>query len=326
MHLTRRGLLAGAAAMPVALSGLPARGQANWPANDIHVICGFAPGTGADIITRFFAERLRPFTKRSSVVENKPGAGATIAAEYVARAKPDGYTMLITPGSEFAGTPYLYKSLSHDPLKDFAPVTTLVRLPFILCVAQNSPINSVADFLKAMKEKGAKASYGYPNNLALVSGELLKARTGLESVQVAYKSTPDALNDLNNGVLDFIWADATFGLAQVAAGRLKMLAVTTRERSQLAPDTPTLQESGVPDYHVDAWFGAWYPAGTPQPIVTQTAKWLSEILAGDDAKTFFGTVARADLFPGTPESTAAFMKEEVARRAELYALAKIPRQ
>jgi len=326
MILTRREMLAGVAVAPVALTGMPAFGQGAWPSKEIHVICGYAPGTGADILVRYFAEKLRAYTKQPMVVENKPGAGTSIACEYVARAKPDGYTLFINPGNSLAGNPYLYKNLPHDVLNDFAPVTTLVKLPFVLCVPVNSPAKNMAEFLKLMKEKGDKASYGYPNNISLAAGELLKERTGIKAVGVAYKSTPEALNDMNNGLLDFLWSDATFGLAQARGGKMRVLAVTPNTRSGLDPSLPTMQESGAPNYHLEAWWGAWYPAKTPRPIVDQTAKWLNEILASPETKEFLAKNAPADPFPGTPESTFEYLKQDIPRWAEMFKLAKVERQ
>ena len=133
MKLSRRALLAAAAA-PLVLDRMPAFAQDGWPAKEIHIICGYAPGTGADAVVRFFAEQLKKKTDKPILVENKPGAGTSIASEYVSRAKPDGYTLFINPGNGLAGNPYLYKNLSHDVIKDFAPVTTLVKLPFVLAV------------------------------------------------------------------------------------------------------------------------------------------------------------------------------------------------
>ncbi len=326
MTISRRTLLRGAAATPFVIKGLPAFAQDAWPAKDIHVICGYAPGTGADIVVRLFSERLRAFTKQPMIVENKPGAGTTIAAEYVSRAKPDGYTLFINPGNGMAGNPYLYKRLSHDVLKDFADVTTLVKLPFLLCVSPNSPAKTMADFLKLMKEKGEKASYGYPNNISLAAGELLKERTGIKAVQVPYKSTPEALNDMNNGLIDFLWADATFGFGQAKGGKMRVLAVTPNTRSALDPSVPTVQESGVPNFHLEAWWGAWYPANTPKPIVDQMAKWLNEILASAEVKEYFAKTAPAEPFPGTPESCEEYLKQDIPRWAELFKLAKVEPQ
>ena len=326
MPITRRTLLGSSLAAPVILRALPSSAQDTWPARDIHVICGYAPGTGADIVVRLFSEKLRPFAKVTIVVENKPGAGTSIASEYVARAKPDGYTLFINPGNGLAGNPYLYKHLSHDVLKDFAAVTTLVKLPFLLCVAPTSPIKTMPEFLAAMKAKGEKASYGYPNNLALAAGELLKERTGMKAVQVPYKSTPEAMGDMNNGLIDFLWSDATFGLAQGKGGKMRVLATTSSARTGLDPNLPTVQESGVANYHLEAWWGAWYPANTPRPIVEQTATWLNAILDQPETKKYFAEVAPADPFPGTPESCLEYLKQDIPRWAEVFKLAKIEPQ
>ena len=200
------------------------------------------------------------------------------------RSKPDGYTLFINPGNGLASFPYLYKNLTHNVLTDLAPVTTLVKLPFCLAVAPNSPAKNMAEFLALIKQKGDKASYGYPNNLSLAAGELLNERMGLKAVGVAYKSTPEAMNDMTNGLIDYLFSDATFGLAQAKGGKMRMLAFTSAARSELDPNLPTMQESGVPNYNVTAWWGAWYPAKTPKPIIDQTSKWLNEILADPETK------------------------------------------
>ncbi len=326
MTVSRRTFLSGAAAAPFALNGLSAVAQEAWPAKEIHVICGYAPGTGADILVRYFAEKLRKYTNKPMLVENKPGAGTSIASEYTVRAKPDGYTLFINPGNGLAGFPYLYKNLTHNVLTDLAPVTTLVKLPFCLAVAPNSPAKNMAEFLELIKKKGDKASYGYPNNLSLAAGELLNERAGLKAVGVAYKSTPEAMNDMTNGLIDYLFSDATFGLAQAKAGKMRMLAFTSNERSQLDPNLPTMQESGVPKYNVTAWWGAWYPAKTPKPIIDQTSKWLNEILADPETKEFLAKTAPADPFPGTPESTLEYLKQDIPRWTELYTLAKVQPQ
>jgi tripartite-type tricarboxylate transporter receptor subunit TctC len=260
------------------------------------------------------------------IVENKPGAGTTIASEYVSRAKPDGYTLFINPGNGLAGNPYLYKNLSHDVLKDFAPVTTLVKLPFVLAVSPKSPAKNVSEFLALMKQKGEKSSYGYPNNISLASGELLKDRTGIQSVAVPYKSTPEAMNDMTNGLIDFLWSDITFALGQAKAGHMRLLGITSKERTTLDPSLPTLSESGVRDFALEAWWGAWYPANTPKPIVEQMSKWLNEMLTDPETKARLIKVSPSDPFPGTPESAYEYLKQDIPRWAEVFKLAKIERQ
>lgn len=307
-----------------ALAG-PTQAQ-EYPVKEIHVICGYAAGTGADLVVRFFAEELRKKADKPILVENKPGAGTTIASEYVSRAKPDGYTLFINPGNGMASNPYLYKNLSHDVLKDFAPITTLVKLPFVLAVSPKSPAKNVAEFLALMKQKGDKASYGYPNNISLAAGELLKDRTGLLSVQVPYKSTPEAMNDMTNGLIDYLWSDITFALGQAKQGNMRLLAVTSRERTNLDPTLPTLEESGVRDFSLEAWWGAWFPANTPKPIVEQVSKWFNEILADPAARERLAKVVPADPFPGTPASAYEYLKQDIPRWAEMFKLAKVERQ
>jgi tripartite-type tricarboxylate transporter receptor subunit TctC len=326
MNLTRRQWLLGAAGVPLASHPLRAFAQEDYPIREMHVICAYAAGTGADVVVRFFAEQLRKRAGKPMVVENKPGAGTSIASEYVARAKPDGYTLFITPGNGLAGNPYLYKNLSHDVVNDFAPVTTLVKLPFMLAVRPDSPAKSVQEFLALMKEKGEKASYGYPNNLSLAAGELLKERSGIKAVAVPYKSTPEALNDMTNGLIDFLWSDATFALGQAKGGKMRLLAVTSRERTGLDPSLPTLQESGVRDFHLEAWWGAWFPAKTPRLIIDKVAGWLNEALADPETREFLAKSAPSDPFPGTPESTLAYLKQDIPRWAEVFKIAKIEPQ
>ena len=225
-----------------------------------------------------------------------------------------------------AGNVYLYKNLGHDVIKDFAPVTTLIKLPFVLAVSANSPAKTVAELIALVKAKGDKSSFGAPTNLALAAGSLFNERTGLKSVPVNYKSTPEALNDLNNGFIDFVWSDATFALGQARQGHMRVLAMTTAERSSLEPSLPTLQDGGVPNFNLSAWWGAWYPAKTPQAIVDKMEAWLNQILAQQETKDYFGKTAPADLFPGTQASLLQYLKDDIPRWAEVYKLAKLEPQ
>ena len=230
MSLSRRVFLTTSLLAPAALRVRSAWAQ-DYPAREIHVICAYAPGTGADTLVRYLAEKLRVLAGKPMIVENKPGAGTSIAAQYVAHAKPDGYTLFLNPGNGMAGNVYLYKNLGHDVINDFAPITTLVKLPFVLAVPPASPAKSVAELITLLKEKGNKAFYGAPTNLARAAGELLNERAGLQAVPVPYKSTVEAMNDLNRGFIDYIWTDATFALGLARQDKLRVLAVTTQTRS-----------------------------------------------------------------------------------------------
>ena len=191
--LSRRQVLTsslGAALATPAVNRLMA--QEAWPAREIHAICMFPPGTGADILIRFYAKKLQDAVGKTVVVENKVGAFGNIATEYVARSKPDGYTIYIAPANLLAIAPHLYTKLNYDPLNDFEHVTTLFRLPFILTVAGNGPYKNVADLVAYLKEKGDKASYGSVSTVSLVSAELFKANFGLQTVEVKYKESQAA--------------------------------------------------------------------------------------------------------------------------------------
>jgi tripartite-type tricarboxylate transporter receptor subunit TctC len=298
----------------------------DYPVREIHVICAYAPGTGADTLVRYLAEKLRVLAGKPMIVENKPGAGTSIAAQYVAHAKPDGYTLFLNPGNGMAGNVYLYKNLGHDVINDFAPITTLVKLPFVLAVPPASPAKSVAELIALLKEKGNKAFYGAPTNLARAAGELLNERAGLQAVPVPYKSTVEAMNDLNRGFIDYIWTDATFALGLARQDKLRVLAVTTQTRSSLDPEIPTLQEAGVGNFHLEAWWGAWFPAKTPQPIVDQMAAWLNQIIADPETRQFLATSIPSEPFPGDPASLLAYLKDDIPRWAEAYRLSKIEPQ
>jgi tripartite-type tricarboxylate transporter receptor subunit TctC len=321
-----RHLFAAAAVVALSATTMQTARAQEWPSRDIKVLCAYAPGTGADIVVRYFAEKLRAHAKQTLVVENRVGAFTTIATDAVVRSRPDGYTLLITPGNALASLPALMKKLPFDPQKDLTPVTTLIKLPFLLVVDPKSPANTAVDLISQQRAKGDKGSYGYPNDLALSAGELLKERTGLKTVQVPYKSTPEALNDMAGGNIDYLWSDATFGLAQAKAGRMRVLAVTSATRSSLAPDVPTMQEAGVRDFDLVAWWGAYYPAGTPKPIVDKMSGWLNAILASDEAKAHFANVAPSETFPGTPESARDYLAKEIPKWGEAFRMAKIEPQ
>jgi tripartite-type tricarboxylate transporter receptor subunit TctC len=318
---------AAALALPgVALPG-PAQAQGFVPDREIRVICGYAAGTGADVIVRFFSEKIRPFANgKPVIVENKPGALTQIAAEGVTRAKPDGYTLFITAGnSTMASNPHLFKNIKYDPLKDFTPVTTLIKLPFMFVVAPKSPINSMADLKAHLEKKGEKGTYGYPNTFSLAATELYRTKLGLKTLGVAYKSTPESIPDLTNGELDFVMSDATFLLNQSRQGLVKALAVTTAERASVAPDLPGMKEIGVADYDLSAWWGAWLPPGAPAEIVNTYADWLNKVVAMPETKAFLNK-SGADPWLGSPKVLAEFTAADMKRWGEIIKLAKIEPQ
>lgn len=268
----------------------PAAADDAYPSQPIHVVLGFTAGSGADILTRYFTQKLQDIAKQPVIVDNKPGATGNIALRTVAEAKPDGYTILFTANSNMAGSRYLFKDLPFDTLKDFTPIASFAQITFVLCVAPKSPINTVAELTAHLKQKKDNL-YGYTNQTAQLSTEYYKQVAGVPAQPVPYKATADALRDLVEGQLDFMVFDGTFAAAQIKQGQLKALAVTTATRSPTLPDTPTMMEAGVPNYSFSPWWAAYAPKGTPQPIIDRLQGWMLQITATPETAQFLETVA-----------------------------------
>jgi tripartite-type tricarboxylate transporter receptor subunit TctC len=295
----------------------------DYPSREIRSICNFAPGSGADIIVRYYSDQLARLAGKPVVVENKPGAQGSIASAYVAKAAPDGYTIHITPASSTLATaPHIFKQLPFDPLRDFAPVTTINSLTFVIAVDAAKPVHSVADLISSLKLKPGHGFYGTLSNSGQVAAELLKAKTGLATVYVPFKATGDAFTNLLAGEIDFMSVDSTWARGQ---SRVRILAVTAAKRSATMPEIPTLAEAGVPGIDIAPWWGVVVPAGTPRPIVDKLAGWFNQITASEETRQFLARAA-LDPFPGSPEQMAALLKSEVERWGAFVKLAKIQPQ
>jgi tripartite-type tricarboxylate transporter receptor subunit TctC len=276
----------GAAALLSAINADFVRAQ-DYPNQDIHLICGFPPGTGADLVVRFYAEKIRALSGRTIVVQNKVGAQSNIATEFVARSKPDGYTLYPFAGTTIALTYHLFKNPPVDVGKALQVAATTGNLGFMLMVDADSPYGTVAELTSAMKRKGANGSYATAANPGTVMATLYKNAEGIEAVEVQYKSPLDSLNELRTGKLDFAVHDPTFGLGQKREGRLRILAVGTSERLSAAPGIPTMKESGVP-MDLNMWWGVMLPAATPRLVVDKINAWFKEINANEDTRKFLG--------------------------------------
>ncbi|HEX7005977.1 MAG TPA: tripartite tricarboxylate transporter substrate binding protein [Alphaproteobacteria bacterium] len=321
-----RMLMAATAVAAIAAAAAPQAVAEEYPQREITAICPFGPGTGADIFIRFFADRLSKLSGQPVVVVNRPGAGGSLASSAVAKAKPDGYTLAITPASSTVVTAsHLFKEPPFHPLKDFEPVTTLASVPFVLVVAPNHPAKTVAELTDILKKKGATANYGGSANTGIVASELYKKAEGLEVARVSYKSVVDILRDMQGGQIDFTFTDASWAKGQAAEGRLRPLAVTSAKRSSALPDVPTMKEAGVDGVQMTPWWAVLAPAGTPKPIVEKLSGWFNQILAMDDTKAFLANIATEPM-PGDPESLRKLMAEEYERWAEYVRLANIPKQ
>jgi tripartite-type tricarboxylate transporter receptor subunit TctC len=323
--LSRRDVLQSAAlaglAMPfVARSAFT---QDAWPSREIHAVCGFPPGTGADIFVRFYAKKLQDVAGQTVIVENKTGAFGNIATEFVAKSKPDGYTIAIMPGSSFlAAAPSLFKKLSFDPVNDFEHVTTLSKLPFILAVSGDSPYKTVADLVAYLKKQGDKASYGSLANTGLVSSELFKAQFGLETVEVKYKDAGAGLNDLWGNNIAFMHIDPAGGAAHVKSGKIRALATSAADRLKALPDIPSAKEAGIMNSNIIAWWSVHMPKGTPKPALDKLEGWFNKIAVDDDTVKFLAN-SGSDPFPGNSQKLKELLIADTKAWNEYVKIAKI---
>jgi tripartite-type tricarboxylate transporter receptor subunit TctC len=296
-----------------------------YPSQDIHFVTGFPPGSGADVITRYFAEKLRPLAGRTVLVENKVGAAGAIAIEYAAKSKPDGHTILLNAGSATAASMHLLKNPPVDVLKAFQIAATINRQAFMMVVDAKGPYKSVADVTAAMKAKGEKASYATAAPSGIVMGEMYKAITGVKAVEVRYKDAAGSLNELMDGKLDYGMHDPVFSLAQQREGRLRILAHSSGQRLNAIPDVPTMAESGVTGMDLTSWWALHVPTGTPKAAVDALNAWMKQVLETEETKKFLNQFG-GDPFISTPEAGQALFIKDERNWAEYVKLAKIEPQ
>jgi len=273
------------------------------------------------VLVRYFGEKLRPIANRTIIVENKAGAGGNIATEYTARAKPDGHTIYVHAASGVAANVHIFKKPPVDVSKTILIAATINRQPFMMVVDVKSPYKTVADVTAAMKQKGAKANYATSAPTGTVMGEIYKARTGVQALEINYKTAQDCLNELLSGKTDYGMMDPQFSLAQVREGRLRVLAISTEKRLQATPEYPTMTELGVP-MDITGWFAAMVPAGTPKPIVTKINQWFTQIVKTDETKNFLNSYG-GDPFIVSPEEGQALFLKSIKDWEEYVRIAKI---
>jgi tripartite-type tricarboxylate transporter receptor subunit TctC len=298
----------------------------DYPARDIRSICNFAPGSGADVIVRFYSDKLAKLVGKPVIVDNRPGANGSIATAELAKSKPDGYTIMITPASStIASAPYLFKDLPFDTTKDFAAVTTVASLSFVILVDAQKPIHNLKELVAELKKKPNDGFYGTGNNTGVITAEIFKARAGLKTTYAPYKTNVQALTDLLLGQLDFLAYDATWASGQAKGGKVRVIAASAARRSVAFPDVPTFAEQGFGDADVTPWWGVVVPAGTPKPVIDKLAGWMNQITNEQDTRTFLARAA-FDPFPGSPEQMSELLKTDAARWKSYVDLAKIEPQ
>jgi tripartite-type tricarboxylate transporter receptor subunit TctC len=324
IRFTRRQFNTGAAALSATLA-MPAvlRAQA-YPSQDSHFICAFPAGSGADVIVRWYAEKLRPIFNKPILVENRVGAIGNLATEYLARSKPDGYTIYVHGASSLAANMHLFRNPSVDVAKAITVCATINRQPTMMVVAPSRPWKTVVEVTDYLKEKKDKASYATSNPLGKVMGAIYKQHYKLEAVEVVYRTAADSLNDIASGAIDYAMFDNIFSAAQERQGRIRILAVSTKERLQANPNIPTMTELGVP-MNVTGWFSAMVPSATPRPIVDEINRMFNQVTATPEAKEFLNSIA-SDPWVTTPDEAQAYLVQEIKNWGEYVRLANIEPQ
>jgi len=287
-----------------------------YPNRPVTIVVPFAAGSGTDLISRLIGQQLSLALNQSVVIENKPGASGVIAATYVARASPDGYTLLMATNSTHSANPSLFKALSYDPVKDFTPVARAGSYVFMLVINPEIPAKTLPELVAYAKANPGKLTYASGNTTGIVAGETLKSKAGIDVLHVPYKSTPPALNDVIGGRVSMMFIDLAPGLEHVRAGTLRAVAVTTKNRSALLPDLPSLHEAGIPGYDVTSWAGLFAPAGTPKEIVARLNDEVAKIIGNPDVRAKIA-VTGFDAFTGPPETLAAFVQSELVNWSKL---------
>lgn len=307
---TRRTLLTAAVAAAALASG-PSFAQA-WPAKPVRIVTAFAAGSASDIVARLYAQELQAEFGQAFVVENKPGASGFIAAELVAKAPADGYTLLLTTNTINSGNPHLFKKLPYDPIKDFTPVARICNFLFILTVAADSPVKSVGELMTYAKANPTKASFAYGNSTGQIAGAAFNNLANLGAIAVPYKSTPQALTALVGGEVTYLFVDLASSQALLKGGRLRALAVTTEARSKLAPELPTIAATAnLPGFDLAAWVGILGPAALPADITNRLSASINKITAKKEVTDKLVSMG-ADVSPGTAAELGTYMNQQLA--------------
>ena len=316
---------AGVALAILLAAGITAQAQ-SYPARDIKVVVGLPAGSGGDVVARFYADQLSKLAGKPVIVENKPGMILSIGADAVAKAPPDGYTILITSvTSSHAANLFNFKKLPYDPIKDFTPVAMLQRSYFILMVRAQAPWTNVAELTDAMRKKGDKASYAYGAPPALASAELYKSRAGLKAIGIPYKTSVASLPEMFSGEIDFQFIDSTQGTALLQSGKVRGLAVTSGQRIA-GVDLPTMAEAAdIPEFDIAPVWGVLLPAGAPAPVVARLESWFAQISQMEVTRRYIASTYAAP-FPGDAKALAEFLPKEIKKWEELARLAKIQPQ
>jgi len=308
-----------AAAWPLA-----ARAQ-GYPTRPVTIVVPYTPGGSTEILTRIIAQNLTPRLGQTVIVENRPGAGTVIGASYVAKAEPDGYTLLMVTPTPMAINVRVHKELPYDPVRDFVPLVMVAAAPFVLIVNPELPVRSVKELIAYAKERPGKLSYGSggvgaPHHLY---AELFKSMTGIQLTHVPYKGSVPALNDVLAGHIELMFCDVPPAAGMIQAGKVRALGVTTKARLAAFPDLPPISEAGVPGFEVAGWFMVVAPARTPPAVVDKLHTEMKTVLATPALKEQIAKLSLLPLETGSIDDMKSFVKSEIVRWGKVVEAAGI---
>jgi tripartite-type tricarboxylate transporter receptor subunit TctC len=311
--ISRRRLIKSAAAASLASSlARPAIAQAGWPNRPVRIYIPFTPGGGADTIARVVAQKMSETLGGQFIVESKPGAGGNLAADFVARSAPDGYTMFLA-GDHHATNNFLNPNLTYDAVKDFEPVSLIVQYPVAMAIPNNSPFKTLAEFIAKAKAEPGKLTFGSPGHGAVphLSAELFTRAAGIKMTLVPYRGAAPGIQDLIPGRIDSFFNNIAPMLPLSQQGQLRLLSVTTAKRSPMAPDLPTMAET-LPGYDVSGWYALFVPAKTPREIIDKIADAAKGVLNDQKLRKTLDDQAMI-VVCSSPDELGAFHKAEMAK-------------
>jgi len=293
-----------------------------YPAKPVTFFVPFAAGSATDVLARSLGQGITAETRLNVVIDNRPGASGFIATQAVAKATPDGYSVLIATNTTHAANEHLFKKIPYDPVRDFAPVAALARGGQVMVVNPTVPAKTVKEFIALAKRQPGKLTFGGGSSSSRVASELFQQMAGLKLVHVPYKSNPMAVTDLVGGHIDMMITDVVTGLPQVQAGKLRALGVSSPQRLPIVPDLPTLAEAGVKGYELTFWFAAYTPAKTPPAVVARLRELFINATKSTSAQTFFKTTG-IEPWTTTSAELAKFQAAESAKWAKVIKAAGI---
>jgi tripartite-type tricarboxylate transporter receptor subunit TctC len=290
----------------------------SYPSNPIRFVVPYPAGGPLDTVARLLGQKVSESVHQPVIVDNKPGAGGNIGADAVAKSAGDGYTILMGAVATHAINPTLYPAIPYDAARDFIPVTQVASTPNVLVVNPSVPASSVREFIAYAKANPGKLNFGSGStgSAGHLAGELFKTMAGVDMIHVPYKGAAPAMNDLIGGQIQVMFDNLASSLAQVRAGRIRALAVTTARRSALAPELPTIAESGLPGFDVNTWFGIFLPAGTPRDVVTRLHVEFTRALALPEIREKMMALG-AEPIGSNPEEFAAYIRAESEKYARV---------